>query len=468
MQTVFDAPVDPWLIERSLAASTFGSMWLDAPRPAYPQPTAPVTCDLLVVGGGYTGLWTALHAAERNPDRRIVLIEANRIGWAASGRNGGFVDASLTHGAENGKSRWPNEIDTLDKMGMQNLDGMQSDIERLGLQTEWQRTGMLSVATEPHQVDWLRDAADGGEGRLFDTQQVRAEANSSTYLAGLFSADSCAIVHPAKLAFELARACAEAGVQIYEGANATRLESDGPSLRVRTATATITAHQVVLATNVYKSLLRRNRLHTVPVYDYVLATEPLSDAQLDRIGWRNRQGIGDCANQFHYYRLTMDNRIVWGGYDAVYHFGGKVDPAYEDRPDTYERLAAHFFITFPQLDDVRFSHRWAGAIDTNTRFCAHWGLALGDRVAYVNGFTGLGVGAARFAADVCLDLLEGTPTPRTELQMVRERPLPFPPEPAASIGIQATRWSLDRADHSAGRRNIFLRTLDALGLGFDS
>ena len=105
----------------------------------------------------------------------------------------------------------------------------------------------------------------------------------------------------------------------------------------------------------------------------------------------------------------MDNRIVWGGYDAVYHFGRKVDAAYEDRPATYRRLAAHFFITFPQLDDVRFSHRWAGAIDTNTRFCAHWGLARDGRVAYVNGFTGLGVGAARFAADVCLDLLDGTP-----------------------------------------------------------
>ena len=158
----------------------------------------------------------------------------------------------------------------------------------------------------------------------------------------------------------------------------------------------------------FTHLLRRNRLHTVPVYDYVLATEPLTDAQLDRIGWRNRQGIGDCANQFHYYRLTADNRIVWGGYDAIYHFGGRVDPAYEDRPETYRRLAAHFFITFPQLDDVRFSHRWAGPIDTNTRFCAHWGLARDGQVAYVNGFTGLGVGAARFAADVCLDLLSGS------------------------------------------------------------
>jgi glycine/D-amino acid oxidase-like deaminating enzyme len=456
------------LVERSLGASTFGSMWLDIARPDYPPLTAPLACDLVVVGGGYTGLWTALHAAERNPGRRIVLIEANRIGWAASGRNGGFVDASLTHGAENGKSRWPHEFDTLDEMGLANLDGMQSDIERLGLDAEWQRTGMLSVATEPHQVDWLRQAADSGEGRFLDTQQVRAEANSPTYLAGLFSPQTCAIVHPAKLAAELARACTEAGVQIYEHTNAVALDTGGGAVRMDTSTATITAQQVVLATNVYPSLLRRNRLRIVPVYDYVLATEQLTDAQLERIGWQRRQGIGDCANQFHYYRLTMDNRIVWGGYDAVYHFGRKVDPAYEDRPATYRRLAAHFFITFPQLDDVRFSHRWAGPIDTNTRFCAHWGLAGGDRVAYVNGFTGLGVAATRFAADVCLDLLDGRPTPRTELEMVRRRPLPFPPEPFASIGIQATRWSLDRADHSAGRRNIFLRTLDALGLGFDS
>lgn len=468
METVFDARVDPALVERSLASSTFGSVWLDTIRPDYPPLTGPVTCDLLVVGGGYTGLWTALHAAERNPDQRIVLIEANRIGWAASGRNGGFVDASLTHGAENGKSRWPKEFETLQTMGAHNLDGMQDDIERLGLNAEWQRTGMLSVATEPHQVEWLSEAAAGGEGQFLDTHDVRAEVDSPTYLAGLFSPDTCAIVNPAKLAFELARACHDAGVHIYEHTNATRLDSGGLALRVDTGNAIITARQAVLATNVYPSLLRRNRLRTVPVYDYVLATEPLSDAQLNRIGWRRRQGVGDCGNQFHYYRLTMDNRIVWGGYDAVYHFGRKVDASYEDRPATYRRLAAHFFITFPQLDDVRFSHRWAGAIDTNTRFCAHWGLARDDRVAYVNGFTGLGVAAARFAADVCLDLLDGTTTPRTELQMVRERPMPFPPEPLASIGIQATRWSLDRADHAAGRRNVFLRTLDALGLGFDS
>jgi glycine/D-amino acid oxidase-like deaminating enzyme len=207
---------------------------------------------------------------------------------------------------------------------------------------------------------------------------------------------------------------------------------------------------------------------TVPVYDYVLMTEPLDARQRASIGWERRQGIGDLANQFHYSRLTADDRILFGGYDAVYHYGGRVRAQYENRPQSFERLASHFFTLYPQLEGLQFTHKWAGAIDTSTQFCAFFGTARRGRIAYAAGFTGLGVGATRFAADTMLDLLAGEPTERTELEMVRRRPLPFPPEPAASLGIQATRWSLDRADHREGRRNLLLRTLDALGLGFDS
>ncbi|HJQ05833.1 MAG TPA: FAD-dependent oxidoreductase, partial [Nocardioides sp.] len=134
----------------------------------------------------------------------------------------------------------------------------------------------------------------------------------------------------------------------------------------------------------------------------------------------------------------------------------------------HRKLAEHFFTTFPQLAGLRFTHQWAGPIDTSTRFCAFFGLALQGRVAHAAGFTGLGVGATRFGAEVMLDRLAGLSTERTRLEMVRRKPLPFPPEPIASIGIQATRWSLDRADQRGGRRNLWLRTLDALGLGFDS
>jgi glycine/D-amino acid oxidase-like deaminating enzyme len=336
------------------------------------------------------------------------------------------------------------------------------------MKVDWQRTGMLAVATETHQVPWLRDAAGDGEGVFLNAEQARAQVNSPTYQGALFSADSCAIVNPARLVYELARVCADKGVQIYEHTPAQKVTREGNTVSVQTPVGSITAQRAVLATNVFPSLLRRNRLHTIPVYDYVLGTQPLTDAQLDRIGWRDRQGMSDAANQFHYYRLSADNRILWGGYDAAYYYGRRVDPHREDRPASFRKIARHFFITFPQLEDVRFGHRWSGPIDTNTRFCAHWGVAGRGRIVYVNGFTGLGVGAARFAADVCLDLLDGRPTERTELEMVRRKPLPFPPEPVASAGIQATRWSLDRADHHGGRRNLLLRTLDRMGLGFDS
>ncbi|MHB1820859.1 MAG: FAD-dependent oxidoreductase, partial [Streptosporangiaceae bacterium] len=191
-------------------------------------------------------------------------------------------------------------------------------------------------------------------------------------------------------------------------------------------------------------------------------------SQMRSIGWENRQGIGDAANQFHYYRLTADNRILWGGYDAVYHFGNKIAASLDQRPETFEMLAAHFFETFPQLDGLKFSHTWGGVIDTCSRFSAFFGTARGGRLAYAAGYTGLGVGATRFGANVMLDLLAGQPTERTELKMVRSKPLPFPPEPLRAAGIGLTRWSLARADDNDGRRNAWLRTLDRVGLGFDS
>jgi glycine/D-amino acid oxidase-like deaminating enzyme len=197
-------------------------------------------------------------------------------------------------------------------------------------------------------------------------------------------------------------------------------------------------------------------------------TEPLTTEQLEPIGWRHRQGVADAGNRFHYYRLTEDNRILWGGWDAIYHFGRKVKPAYDQRHATFRTLALHFRETFPHLSGVGFTHRWGGAIDTCGRFCAFFGTALGGRVAYAAGYTGMGVGASRFGARVMLDLLSGTRTELTELDLVRSKPTPFPPEPLAWLVIQATRLSLAQSDANGGRRNAWLRLLDRLGLGYDS
>ncbi|MFD0400041.1 NAD(P)/FAD-dependent oxidoreductase [Kitasatospora sp. NPDC059811] len=460
---------------RALSDARPTPFWLEDPgRPAaLPALVGDTTCDLLVVGGGYSGLWTALIAKERDPSLDVVLVEGNEVGWAASGRNGGFCAASLTHGFGNGLQRWPAELAQLERLGAANLDGIEATLKRYGIDAEWERTGEIDVATQPHQVEELHEIAEavaryGFDITVLDADELRAEVDSPTFLGGLWDKEGVAMVHPAKLAWGLRDACLGQGVRIFEHTRATDLREYGSGMAVRTPYGRVFARRVALGTNVFPSLVKRVRPYIVPVYDYALMTEPLSDEQLAAIGWRGRQGLGDSANKFHYFRLSADNRILWGGYDAVYHYGGHVRHEYDQRPETFRTLANHFFRCFPQLEGLRFTHAWGGAIDTCTRFSAFFDTAYRGKVAYAAGYTGLGVGATRFGAEVMLDLLSGERTERTSLDMVRSKPLPFPPEPVRWAGIEITTRSLERADRNGGHRNLWLRTLDRMGLGFDS
>jgi glycine/D-amino acid oxidase-like deaminating enzyme len=459
---------------RPLAEARPKPFWLD--RPDAPEPLPPLDgtdrADLAVVGGGFSGLWTALRAKERDPGRNVVLVEGRRIAWAGTGRNGGFCSASLTHGLANGLARFGDEIETLERLGRENLDQIEQAVARYGIDCDFARTGELAVATQPWQLRGLARAADaarrfGTGARLLDASQARAELNSPTYLGGLWT-DNCALVDPARLAWGLRRACLAAGVRIYEHSPVRSVGERGERLALATPGGTVHANRVALAAGAFAPLLRQLRHYLVPVYDYVLMSRPLTAVQLGSIGWQSRQGVADTGNQFHYYRLTADNRILWGGYDAVYHYGNKIAARLDQRPATFAALAEHFYATFPQLDGLDFTHSWGGVIDTCSRFCAFFGTARSGRLAYAAGFTGLGVGASRFGADVMLDLLSGDRTERTELRMVRTRPLPFPPEPARSVGVGLTRWSLARADRAEGRRNMWLRGLDRIGFGFDT
>lgn len=463
LDAIADAEPAPFWLER-----------VDVPE-SNPTLVRPEQCDLCIVGGGYTGLWTAVVAKERDPDRDVVLLDKGAVGGAASGRNGGFMESSLTHGVGNGRARHADELDVLEQLGLDNLNEIEAAIARYGIDCDYERTGVIDVATTQHPpsyVDELRDEHDllqsmGQRVRWFDAEAMRAEVDSPTYVGGLFRSGRAALVDPAKLAWGLKRVAEDLGVRIYEHSKATGLEPHGAGVVVSTSLGTVRCSRAVLGTNADRPLLRRVRKYIVPVYDYCLVTEPLADEQLARVGWVNRQGLSDITNQFHYYRLTADNRILWGGYDAVYHWGSQVSSELESRPETWATLAEHFLETFPQLDDVAFSHTWGGAIDTSTRFSVFFGTALEDRVAYAVGYTGLGVAASRFAAATMLDLLDGVSSPATRTDFVQSKPLPFPPEPFRFVGIQLTRWSMHREDQT-GQRNAWLRLLDRLGLGFDS
>jgi len=460
---------------KSLADAAPIPFWLD--DPARPLPASALTnttaADLVVVGAGFTGLWTAFLAKEADKSKDVVLLEAEETGIGASGRNGGFVAASLTHGFENGREHWQNELAVLTQMGQANLEAIDMTVKRLGIQCDFLRSGELLVATEPYQVDELikipEVAAPYGEKLVwFDRDQTRSIVDSPLYLGGLFNPMGVAMVNPAQLTWGLRNACLDLGVRLYERTPVSRIDDENKVIKVSTPYGKVNAKRVAIATNAFKPLIKNISRYIVPVYDYVLVTEPLSDEQRASIGWQDRQGLSDTNNQFHYYRMTLDGRILWGGYDAVYYRNNGIGKHLEINPEVFGRLAEHFFINFPQLEGLRFSHAWGGAIDTCSRFCQFWGTTHAGRTAYVLGFTGLGVGSSRFGAQVLLEILDGKSTERTQLEMVRKKPMAFPPEPFRTIVINITRKSLDQADQNQGQRNLWLTILDRLGLGFDS
>jgi glycine/D-amino acid oxidase-like deaminating enzyme len=449
--------------------------WLDQPgRPApHDALTGVASADLVVVGGGFTGLWAAIGAKEDDPTRDVVLLESGAVGIGASGRNGGFISASLTHGLANGVTHFADELDVLQRMGHENFDALLADLDRWGIDAHVERTGEITFATAPWQVPDLAEVADlhhrhGERAELLDAEAARALVRSPTYHGGVQVHDGVGLVDPARLVWGLAEVASGLGVRVHEHTAVTHIERAGADMAVCGDHVRVRTPQVLLATNAFRGLIPAIRARVVPVWDYVLMTEPLTPAQLDSIGWEGRQGLADAANQFHYYRRTADDRILWGGYDAVYYRGNGTGPELAQREETQQLLARQLFATFPQLEGLRFSHRWGGPIATTTRFTLTAGTTHRGQVAYAVGYTGLGVAASRFGARVALDLLGGEPTERTELRFVRRKPLPFPPEPLRSIGIGLTRRAIASADRRDGRRGPWLRLLDRFGVGFDS
>ncbi|GAB2588372.1 oxidoreductase [Paractinoplanes abujensis] len=463
------------MIKNSLADTEPAVFWTS--RGGAPEPLPPVrdgdSADLVIVGGGFTGLWAAVQALQDDPGADVLILEAAQVGYGASGRNGGFVSESLTHGIGHGQARWPGEQQRLIELGRRNVAEIVSTLTGAGIDADLRLVGKTTMATAPHHVGELAAlaalySAAGDRVTLLSAEEARADVHSPTYLGGLRIHESGGLVDPAALTYGLARLADSLGARRHDRSPVTGLRADKSAIEVTAAGVRVRAEKVLIATNAYPSPLRRVRPYVLPVYDHVLVTEPLSAGQWAAVGWAERQGLTDNGNQFHYYRPTADGRILWGGYDAIYHFGGRVRSAYEQRAATHELLARHFFETFPQLEGLRFTHRWGGVIDSTSRFTPIFGTAHGGRVAYAVGYTGLGVASSRFGARVALDLLSGRSTELTGLSMVRRRGIPFPPEPVRWPVVALTRQQMIRADANGGRRGAWLRLLDRFGVGFDS
>jgi len=446
-----------------------------------PEPLPPISsdekCELLIVGGGFTGLWAAIQAKERQPDADIILIEQTFVGDGASGRCGGFLSTTLTHGETNTAYRFADEAERLQELGIQNMKELLETLERYDIDARYEKTGEMYVALDPESAKSLQedyqDAIDDGEDVVwFDRDTVREQVNSPMVFAGLWDrGGQDGVIDPARLCWGLKEVLVkQLGVRVFEATRLLGVEPLGKEAMQATCEGgVIRAEKVLMATNAFTSTIGKIRRSVIPVWDYQIATEPLTDEQLDRIGWgkTSRHALADRVNMFHYFRLTKDNRITWGGGGAVrYYFNNGIDNKFMHAPACYEQLAREFFEMFPQLDDVKFSHQWGGIIATSTRFCMVPGVAHDGRLAWSVGYTGYGVGASRYGARIGIELLGYAPTDVIKMKFVTRRSLPWAPEPFRWLGVRFTQNALQKADRNGGKRGLWLKFLDMLGLGF--
>lgn len=461
----------------ALKDSKYCSLWHDQDvRPdTLPALSESTSCELLIVGGGFTGLWAAIQVKEREPDADIILIEKTFVADGASGRNGGFLSSSLAHGDTNTDHHFPGEADKLYQLGQQNLTELLDTLKRYNIEAHYEQVGETQVATNPASVTALRkdfeqEKAEGDNVVWFNKEEMQEQVNSPTYLAGLWRrTGQDGTIDPARICWGLKAVLLKLGVRIFENTSLNDIQPLGTEkMRVKCGYFVIQSNKVLMATNAFHNPLSKLRKSIIPVWDYQLATEPLNETQLAAIGWhKTRHAMGNHANMFHYYRMTHDNRITWGGGGAVrYYFNNGTNHNYADIQLRFEQLAQEFFETFPQLAGIKFSHRWSGIIATSTRFCMVSQQAFNGRVAWTVGYTGLGVAASRFGARIAIELLGYQPSDILQMQFVKKKPMPWAPEPFRWFGVWYTQKALVKADTNDGKRGLWLKLLDSMNLGF--
>ncbi len=423
--------------------------------------------DLVIVGGGFTGLWAAVQAKESDPKLDVVVLEAGKVAYGASGRAGGIVSTSVMHGLPNAVRVFPNDLDALEQLGHQNLDGFKQTVERYGIDADIEWNGEMTVAVEERHLPQLREDYElhrkhGHNVVLLNREEAQAQLASPLYAGAMWSRDRSGTVHPAKMAWGLKAAALRLGVRLYELTPQTRLEDRGNFMIVHTPSGQVKTPRVLLGTGTAKVGISDINRRVVQVRDHVLATHPLTDEQLARLGWKNRQGVYDTRTQLNYYRLTRDNRIIFGGL-VSYHFDGNPNPVQDSQVETYFRLGEVFHKTFPQLSEVVFSHAWGGPIDYCSRGAVFARQYFDGKVVYVAGYTGFGVAGSRFGARMGLNMLLGRDSPEQHLDIARTGVSAIPPEPLRWLGAKITFHAFDGADEQGGWKRLWIDSIKRLG-----
>ncbi len=434
------------------------SLWHDT-VPGSLRPGPPLDgdteADVAIVGAGFTGMWTGYYLSRADPSLRIVICEAQIAGYGASGRNGGWCSALF-----------PASLAKLERMAgraaaiaqYRAMHDTVGEVGRVaaaeGIDCHWAKGGTIALARSAVQLNRARaevaEAREYGFGpedvRLLNAAEATAMAGAAGVVGGVYS-PHCAAIHPARLARGLAAVLRARGVSLCEQTPVTAIEPG----RLRTARGTVSARHVVRATEGYTPRLPGQARAVVPVYSLMIATEPLPDQVLDRIGLAGRPTFSDLRHLIIYGQRTADGRLAFGGRGAPYHLGSAVRPSFDRVPAVFAALRATLAELFPVLAGAEVTHGWGGPIGVARDWCASVGLDPATGIGWAGGYVGDGVSTTNLAGRTLADLITGRDSELTRLPWVGHRSPQWEPEPLRWLGLNAGLRAISLADKAEAR-----------------
>jgi len=447
------------------------SFWFDS-LGAEPELRSPLPgdreVDVAIVGGGFTGLWTAYYLMLADPSCRVAVIERETAGFGASGRNGGWCVA-LLHGLEDFFEQDPQRGAAMREAIKASVDEMGSVCKAEGIEADFHKGGGLIVATNARQAERLREDLEyereigwtEEDVYWLDPEEVTARIRVSSSCGGIFNTNTAAL-NPAKLARGVADAAERRGASIYEQTTALAVEPG----RVHTSHGTVRAPRIVMALDAHVTQLPGCRRDVMPIYEHMIATEPLSDQMWEEIGLSERGLFGDASRMFTYAQRTVDNRIAIGGRNFDYHYGSAIGARFERSPHVERLLVDALREMLPQLGDFAITHRWGGVLGIPRDFISSVSIDETTGIAGVGSYTGEGVCPSNLAGRTLCDFALGRKTPLIELPWVGHRSPQWEPEPLRWLGTRAAmalNTSADRTDTRGRNYPIRKRLLRAMG-----
>lgn len=435
-----------WWLEEALAA--------DPGVPCPPLDRA-IEAEVVIVGGGYTGLWTAYQITERRPDADVVILEQDICGGGPSGRNGGFVNGWWEDVAE-----WVHRFGANDAMELgltadRSVQAIPAFCERHGIDAWWTSAGELGAATSPfHEGSWrgtIEATTALGFPDLFrelSREEVRAICDSPTFRTGVL-ASGTGTVQPARLARGLRRVVLERGVRIYEGTPVRRLEAGTPAT-VHTPAGRVRARDVVLAINAWAGTWKQFRSRIAVRGTYIVLTEPAPE-KLAEINWTGGNPVRDLRSSLNYLRTTRDGRIAFGAAAISPTFTPRIGPAFDYDEGAMRIVTANLHRMFPSFRDVPIAAGWGGPIDISSLYIPYFGTLPGGNVHYGFGYTGNGVGPSHVGGNILAELALHEEGLYARLAIAKNRPPRFPPEPIKSVGMALVNRAVRRMDDAAER-----------------